>query len=151
MSLLILSMVHLIRAGEGAPALVGPRWGESPGSHALVYLCWGRNPGSRVSVPGNEPRFSRSSLRSGEGLKCDDHAVSCALAHLRRGSGPCARRRGGDDLVPTWSDPSPPDMPKFGSGGIRLRLGRCIQNGYLYNWIECELPMRENGMWFTSG
>ena len=44
MSLLILSLVHLIRAGEGAPALMGLRWGESPGS--------------RVSVPGKEPRLS---------------------------------------------------------------------------------------------
>ena len=80
MSLLILSLVHLVRAGEGAPALMGLRWGESPSSRALVYLCQGRNPGSHVSVPGNEPWFSRLSLpllQSSEGLKCDDHTVSC--------------------------------------------------------------------------
>ena len=80
MSLLILSLVHLICAGEGAPALMGLHWGESPGSHALVYLCQGRNPSSHVSVLGNEPWFSRLSLPllwSGEGLKCDAHMVSC--------------------------------------------------------------------------
>ena len=65
MSLLILSMVHLVHAGEGAPALVGLHWGESPGSHALVYLCWGRNPSSHVSVPGNEPQFSVMKLATG--------------------------------------------------------------------------------------
>ena len=94
MSLLILSLVHLVRAGEGAPALMGLHWGESPSSHALVYLCWGRNPSSRVSVPGNEPWFSRSSLpllRSGEGLKRDDHTVlhtyAEVVAHALRGGG----------------------------------------------------------------
>ena len=80
MSLLILSLVHLVHAGEGAPALMGLHWGESPSSRALVYLCQGRNPSSHVSVLGNEPWFLRSSLpslQSGEGLKCDDHTVSC--------------------------------------------------------------------------
>ena len=94
MSLLILSLVHLVCAGEGAPALMGLRWGESPGSRALVYLCWGRNPGSRVSVPGNEPQFSRLSLPSlwsSEGLKCDDHTVlhtyTEVVAHALGGGG----------------------------------------------------------------
>ena len=94
MSLLILSLVHLVHAGEGAPALMGLRWGESPGSHALMYLCQGRNPGSCVSVPGNEPQFSRSSLpslQSGEGLKCDDHMVlhtyTEVVAHVLGGGG----------------------------------------------------------------
>ena len=55
MSLLILSMVHLVRAGEGAPALVGQRApalmllcicaGE--GTPALVCLYRGTSPGSR--------------------------------------------------------------------------------------------------------
>ena len=92
MSLLILSLVHLICAGEGAPALMGLCWGESPGSHALVYLCQGRNPSSHVSVPGNEPWFSRSSLpslQSGEGLKRNDHTVlhtyAEVVAHVLRG------------------------------------------------------------------
>ena len=94
MSLLILSLVHLVRAGEGAPALMGLRWGESPGSCALVYLCQGRNPGSHVSVLGNEPWFSRSSLpslRSSEGLKRDDHTVlhtyAEVVAHALGGGG----------------------------------------------------------------
>ena len=49
-----LSTVHLVHAGEGAPALVGLSRRESPGSRALMYLCRGRNPGSRsrVSAPG---------------------------------------------------------------------------------------------------
>ena len=69
-------------------------WGGSLGSRALVYLCWGRNPSSHVSVPGNEPQFLRSSLpslRSGEGLKCDDHMVlhtyTEVVAHVLGGGG----------------------------------------------------------------
>ena len=94
MSLLILSLVHLICAGEGAPALMGLCWGESPGSRALVYLCQGRNSSSHVSVLGNKPWFLRLSLpllQSSEGLKRNDHMVlhtyAEVVAHALRGGG----------------------------------------------------------------
>ena len=66
MSLLILSLVHLVHAGEGAPALVGLRWGESPGSRALAYLCWGRTPALVCLYRGTSPGSrGRLYLRSG--------------------------------------------------------------------------------------